>query len=143
MKKCILLSLMLLLVMGFSACAQSKAKQPSQKKGDHVEVLYFHGKQRCVTCRAIEQQTRELLESQFSQQLAGKKVVFRVIDISDNANKELAKKYKVTWSSLFVVGHKGGKETAIDLTETGFSYARSNPGKFRQELQGVINRQLK
>lgn len=24
---------------------------------DHIEVLYFHGAQRCITCRAIERDT--------------------------------------------------------------------------------------
>lgn len=34
--------------------------------GDCVEVLYFHGKQRCATCIAIERNTREVLEKEFA-----------------------------------------------------------------------------
>ena len=40
----------LFLVLGLFAItmvAQAKVK-------DHVEVMYFHGKQRCVTCMAIK-----------------------------------------------------------------------------------------
>ena len=29
---------------------------------DHVEVLYFHGKQRCATCMAIESNTKAAME---------------------------------------------------------------------------------
>lgn len=27
----------------------------------YVEVLYFHGKQRCITCKSIEKYTREVV----------------------------------------------------------------------------------
>lgn len=40
---------------------------------DRVEVLYFHGKQRCATCMAIEQQAREVVEKDFAnEQKSGK-----------------------------------------------------------------------
>lgn len=29
--------------------------------GKYVEVIYFHGKQRCPTCRAIEKYTKEVV----------------------------------------------------------------------------------
>lgn len=32
----------------------------------YVEVLYFHGKQRCVTCKAIESCTREVIDEQLT-----------------------------------------------------------------------------
>ena len=143
MRKYILLSLLMLISTSLTACAQSKAKQAATKSGDYVEVLYFHGKQRCVTCRAIEHQTRELLNSQFGKQLKNKQIVLRVVDISESANKSLAQKYKVSWSSLFVVSHKGGKESVSDLTQAGFSYARSNPEKFRRELSTAITNHLR
>ena len=32
----------------------------------YVEVLYFHGKQRCATCICIEKYAREVVEKQFA-----------------------------------------------------------------------------
>lgn len=29
----------------------------------YVEVLYFHGKQRCATCRAIEKYTKDVVDN--------------------------------------------------------------------------------
>ena len=58
-----------------------------------VEVLYFHSKQRCMTCRSIEQNTQELLKANFSRQLKEGKVVYRVIDISKKENARMAEKY--------------------------------------------------
>lgn len=73
------------------------AKAQSGQVNDFVEILYFHGKQRCMTCRSIEQNTKELLESMFQRQMKEGKVVFRVIDISKKENARIAEKYEVTW----------------------------------------------
>ena len=35
---------------------------------DHVEVMYFHGKQRCATCMAIEKYAREVVEKDFANE---------------------------------------------------------------------------
>ena len=88
------------------------AKAQSGQVNDFVEILYFHGKQRCVTCRSIEQNTKELVEAKFARQMKEGKVVYRVIDISKKENARIAEKYEVTWSSLFLVQHKSGKEKA-------------------------------
>ena len=45
------------------------AEQPT----DCVEVLYFHGKQRCATCMAIEQNTKALIDSLYADQVAAMK----------------------------------------------------------------------
>ena len=38
----------------FSICGMAQIAADT-----YVEVLYFHGKQRCVTCKAIEKYTKE------------------------------------------------------------------------------------
>ena len=42
---------------------------------DVVMVYYFHGNVRCATCRAIESQTHETVESDFASQLESGEVV--------------------------------------------------------------------
>ena len=118
-------------------------KEQSGKVKDFVEVLYFHGKQRCMTCRSIEQNTKELLESKFQRQMKKGKVVFRVIDISKKENARIAEKYEVTWSSLFLVQHKKGKEKAENLTEFAFGHSRTQPDVFKKVLAEKINKVLK
>ncbi len=53
----------MLLCTGVVACTPVQPIEEEQthepKKGNVVEVLYFHGKQRCVTCVAIERHTQE------------------------------------------------------------------------------------
>lgn len=69
---------------------------------NRIEVLYFHGTQRCITCRAIEKHTKELLDSLYSNELENDTIVYRTIDISKKENEDIANKYEVTWSSLFI-----------------------------------------
>ena len=108
-----------------------------------VEVLYFHSKQRCVTCRSIEQNTQELLKANFSRQLKEGKVVYRVIDISKRENARMAEKYEVTWSSLFIVQHKGDKEMVENLTEFAFGHSHTQPEVFKADITEKIRKALK
>lgn len=119
------------------------AKAQSGQVNDFVEILYFHGKQRCMTCRSIEQNTKELLESKFQRQMKEGKVVFRVIDISKKENARIAEKYEVAGSSLFLVQNKNGKEKAENLTEFAFGHSRTQPEVFKKGLTEKINQALK
>ena len=127
----------------------------------YVEVLYFHGAQRCITCRAIEANTVALLDSLYSQEKAiekyTKEVVnadlaelvkngklrFKEVDISTPEGEKLAGKYRVSWSSLYVNKWKNGKEERNDMTRFGFQNARNNTSAFKKELKQKINQLLK
>ena len=144
MKRTLVLMMVSLILL---ACGEKSnavtVKEQSGKVKDFVEVLYFHGKQRCVTCRSIEQNTKELLEAKFARQMKEGKVVYRVIDISKKGNVRIAEKYEVTWSSLFLVQHKNGKEKAENLTEFAFGHSRTQPEVFKKGLAEKINQALK
>lgn len=110
---------------------------------DHVEVLYFHGKQRCATCIAIENNTLAVMKENLSEQVKKGEVVFKVIDISKKENEKIAEKYEVTWSSLFVVRYKNGQETAENMTQFAFGKARKSPEVFKEGLVKTVNDMLK
>lgn len=115
----------------------------TDSKKDVVEVLYFHGKQRCITCKSIEKHTKDVLTAYFADQVKNGKIVFRVIDISQPTNEKIAEKYEVTWSSLFINKWKGGKEKVNNMTEFGFSYAKSSPDVFKAGVKKKIEELLK
>lgn len=54
------LILLMISCLSLVACGNGNAKQEREKEDsgvadkEKVEVLYFHGKQRCATCKAIE-----------------------------------------------------------------------------------------
>lgn len=134
MKRQLLFVLMSLYAM--VAWAQTKA-------ADRVEVLYFHGKQRCATCMAIEKYAREVVEKDFAVEQKQGRVVFRVVDISTAEGERLAKSYRVSWSSLYVNGWKNGKEKRNDLTQFAFKNARKHPDVFKQGVSGKIKGLMK
>lgn len=106
-------------------------------------MLYFHGAQRCITCRAIEANTKALLDSLYSKEIASGKIVYKIIDISKKENEPIADKYEVTWSSLFVNGWKNGKENINNMTEFSFANAKGYPDKFKDGIKNKIDELLK
>lgn len=114
-------------------------KEKVAKQETAVEIIYFHGKQRCMTCMAIEKDTKALVEGELAKQVKAGKVKFHVVDFSTEEGKKIAAKYKVTFSSLFVVTPKG----AEDLTRFAFANARSNAEAFRKELKDKVVKAIK
>ena len=109
-----------------------------------VELRYFHGKQRCVTCHSIEKCAKEVLDESFASQQKDKKISMKVIDFSTEQGKPVAADHKVSFSSLFIVKiDKNGKETRTDLTRQGFQYAKRNPAEFKKIVKEEITKALK
>ena len=89
-------------------------------------VYYFHGKQRCPSCIAIQKVT----EDTYVQHLAKNgDVKYKEVDISLKQNEALADKYEITWSSLVIASANEVK----NLTEYAFGLAMRNP-EILQEL---------
>ena len=132
------------LITGLMSCGggdnTATAKSPEK---DRVEVIYFHGKQRCATCMAIEKNAKEVVNTLFTNELENGTVVFKTVDISPPEGEKIADRYEVTWSSLFVNKWKGGKETRNNMTEFGFGNARKNPDGFKKGLADKIRQLLK
>ncbi|MEG1621906.1 MAG: nitrophenyl compound nitroreductase subunit ArsF family protein [Alistipes sp.] len=132
----------LVAIVGLSGCGsgQNSAVQsvatPHAK--DVVEVLYFHGKQRCKTCNAIETLTKEVVENHFADQLKKGEIIFQIIDISTPQGEKMADQYEVTWSSLIL--DRGGE--TVNLTKMGFSYAKGQPALFKAKLTESITQIL-
>lgn len=132
------------LIIGLASCGNgvntANAKSPEK---DRVEVIYFHGKQRCATCMAIEKNTKEVLETVFADEIKDGKIVFRTVDISTPDGEAIADRYEVAWSSLFVNKWRDGKETRNNLTKFGFGTALKNPDVFKTGLEETIRESLK
>lgn len=143
MKNFLLGTVALLLVACGSRATSNANSEAVQNEKDRVEVLYFHGKQRCATCMAIEKNAKEVVNTLFANELKNGTVVFKTVDISTPEGEKIADKYEVTWSSLFVNKWKDGKESRNNLTEFGFGNARKNPDGFKKGLADKIRQSLK
>lgn len=140
---CLCLGLLLVACGGNTRKESSVADaQEEVAVSDGVEVLYFHGKQRCATCIAIEKGTQEVMEKDLADAVRKGEVKFRTIDISREENEVVAEKYEVTWSSLFVVKHKDGAEAVENLTEFAFGNARKSPEVFKAGVMKTVREML-
>lgn len=123
-----------------SACSGKPAQageQAAQSVSDTarapIEILYFYGKQRCATCRAIEQAVVELTKNELREAIASGQVHYRAVDWTQET--ALAERYEVAWSSLII--DCNGEIT--NLTEQAFAYARQQPDKLKEEVMKVCN----
>lgn len=147
------LFLLLIVALTAASCGTKSANSNSQtatpagqgiaaQHPDGVEVIYFHGKQRCKTCIAIERNTEAVVDSCFANEVADGRVIYRKVDISQAANDAIAREYEVTWSSLFVVKYSGGRKEATNLTDLAFGFALKDPEAFRALLVENIKNNL-
>lgn len=143
MKKQFVFALLGIMLFAFSTNMTANSPQKANAAKNRVEVMYFHGKQRCVTCRAIEKATKEVLDTYFANEVKSGKIQYKVIDISEAANEKIADKYEVSWSSLFVNSWNKGKEAKNDMTKFAFSYAKNSPDLFKSGLKKKIEELLK
>lgn len=120
------------------SCTGNSTTAQTNEPAAPVEVMYFHGKMRCATCIAIEEQTKAVMQKHYAGQMADKTLALRIIDLSTKEGKALGEQYEVAFSSLLVVGHNG-RQTVKNLTEMAFDYARAEPAMFEKQLTETIN----
>ena len=153
MKKTIIYLISLLLIASctgnkkaenFCEKQNEEAQQANQKAIDEkvgtVELLYFHGKQRCLTCMAIEKYSTETIAKEFQEQVDSGKLIYNIIDI--DKEEALADKYKVASSSLILITHTSQGEKVTNLTQFAFSCARKESEKFCKDLTDIIKGEL-
>lgn len=107
-----------------------------------IEVLDFHSTHRCMTCNAIEANTKYTLDTYFSEELKDDKISFQLINVDEKENEAIAEKYQAAGTSLFLNVIKEGQETQIDLTE--FAFMKGNDQEaFSADLKAKIDSELK
>ena len=149
MKKAIIYLISLLLIASctgnkkaesFCEKQNEEAQQANQKVIDEkvgtVELLYFHGKQRCLTCMAIEKYSTETIAKEFQEQVDSGTIIYKIIDI--DKEEALADKYKVASSSLILISHTSQGEKVSNLTQFAFRCARKESEKFCKNLTEII-----
>jgi len=107
-----------------------------------IEVLDFHSTHRCMTCNAIEANTKYTLNTYFAKELKDEKITFQVINVDKKENEKIAEKFEASGTALFLNVIKNGKETKIDLTEFAFMNGNDQE-EFSNELKTKIDTQLK
>ena len=134
----VLRSVFILLFVWGAISSQGQNNKPEYSTsivGKSVQVYYFHFTRRCATCNAVESESRTAIANLYPEQVKNGIVKFTSINLDDEGAKELAKECKAVGQALLVIS--GDKR--IDLTNQGFMYALSNPGKLMKELKKAVD----
>lgn len=135
----LLLVALIATIFSFLACGQANIdKGQNEKDKGIVKVLYFHGKQRCPTCMAVEEKTTELLDDAYHKAMQEGKLKFCSIDLSESEGEAIADSYEIAFSSLII--DRDGE--IIDLTDMGFRYALNDSETFKAKLKVEIDKLL-
>ena len=127
-----------------TACnGQNKSKDKILDQSvSKIEVLDFHSTHRCMTCNAIEANTKYTLNTYFAKELKEDKITFQVINVDEKKNEKIAEKFEASGTCLILNVIKNGKETQINLTD--FAFMNGNDQEtFSKELKAKIDTELK
>ena len=108
-----------LLFFTFNGKAQNEDLSDT-KLNNKVEVIGFHSTHRCMTCKAIEANTKYTLDEFFADELKSGKIIYQSINIDEKENYAMAEKFQAGGTSLFLNLVDSGKESQIDLTNLAF-----------------------
>ena len=106
--------------------------------GENVQVYYFHNTKRCVTCLAVEKETKLVLEAYYGDKMKEGNIEFIALNLEEEDGEEIAKSLKVAGQALLLVKGK----TQVNLTNEGFMNARTNPEKFHEILKTQLDKLL-
>lgn len=138
-----LLSALAISLLLTSCNGQDKNKETAVDTSiSKIEVLDFHSTHRCMTCNAIEANTKYTLDTYFTPELKEEIITFQVINVDEKENEKIAEKFEASGTSLILNVIKNGKETQINLTDFAFMNGNDQEA-FSKELKAKIDTELK
>jgi len=127
------LQFVIVLMYGLVACQQKpafEASKPVMPEAGQTGVYYFRTNFICETCEAIEDIVQDELSTKYADELKSGKLVFKQLNLDDQATADFALQFDVVFKSLLIMK----PDTVINLTNEAFLYALPNPAKLRELL---------
>lgn len=113
----------------------------SESVDDAVMVYYFHGNMRCPTCRSIESQAHETVQSDFASQVESGEVVWKVLNYEEPAGTELGKRFEIQMPVVVVARMDGGQIEAWKRLDEVWALVSDKPA-FGEYIRNEVNRML-
>jgi len=142
MKQLLVFAITLIMMIGSNSCNAAQGKKEQAVKAvttEKVAVYYFHFTRRCITCNAVEAESKKAIEGLYPELIKKGKITFSSINLDEESSKPIANQLGIEGQCLLIING----EAKIDLTSQGFMYARSNPGKLKAEIRKVIDPLIK
>jgi hypothetical protein len=100
-----------------------------------VNVYLFHGSQPCNNSIAVGNVIKTTVEKYFA---GNSNVLFTKVIISEEANKPLVEKYRITTRTLIIA--KG--DNYVDITDRAYAVAIADPQALENMVKDEINKLL-
>jgi len=127
-----------------SNCAVNDPEcQNQDQPARQVIAYYFHGTYRCITCRTIEQYSKEAIETGFGKELQAGKLKFMAVNVEEPDNRHFIQDYQLITKSLVLVDLQNGQQRSWKNLEQVWTYVRNKPAfiKYVQdEIKGLLER---
>ena len=135
MRKILLMSVALLLMLGSISCnaQESKKAVTTTVSNAKVDVYYFHFTRRCNTCVSVEENAKLALETLYADKVKSGEYTFAALNLDDASSKPLAEKLNIGGQTLLVVCGKN----KVDITDKGFMNAH-NLEKMEIEIKKAV-----
>lgn len=118
------------------------AQDAGNKSTNRVIAYYFHGSFRCPTCHAMEQYSKEAIETNFKDAISSGKLEFKVVNIEEKGNEHFARDYQLYTKSLILSLVKVGKEVKSKNLTKIWEYVRDKQ-RFLEYVSEEVNNFLK
>jgi predicted transcriptional regulator len=131
-----------LFVLVSSSCGEVSGKSESvavSTKDKRVDVYYFHFTRRCVTCVAVENESKKAIEELYADKIKTGEVIFHEVNLDLEDGKKIAQELNQNGQGLIVVSEK----SIVDLTQQGFMFAMRNPEKLKDALKQAVDNFLR
>ncbi|NQT90150.1 MAG: hypothetical protein HQ558_02745 [Candidatus Omnitrophica bacterium] len=103
-----------------------------------VIAYYFHGSFRCPTCRNLEQYAKEAIENNFRKELDEGSLVFKPVNVEEEANKHFVNEYQLYTKSLVLSLVRDGKEVKYKNLDKIWEYVRDKT-KYMDYVKSEVN----
>jgi hypothetical protein len=130
-------------IIFMSACSQNSETKPTTSfaiSEGQIAVYDFHTTHRCETCLAIEDATKEVLNTNFKSQFDDKTITFTLINADAKENQAIAEEYNAFGTTLAITIVKDNKKEILDITNWAFDAIHGDD--FNLELTEKLNKAL-
>ena len=96
--------LIILSILFFAGCNDSNSQTDNTSTDkEKVQAYFFHRTRRCTGCIGAENVSLQALKDLYSKEMEKGIIKFQSVNIEEDENKELARKYNIAGSSLLIV----------------------------------------
>lgn len=112
-----------------------------QRLADHrVIVYYFHGRERCETCRNLEADAKEAVRTAFAEKLAAGKMEWRIVDFDRPQDAHFDLDYKLGGVPAVVVSEvRGSVELRSKVLDEAFMLVATGT---KEQVIGYLQREI-